>query len=382
MNDLSAQALLHRIRDDIEVGPAPVARVMQAGARRRKAHRAAWVAGLTAACLAGAGLVGALHHPDDRGITETPNPANITWWGDGVLHLERVEVRTPQPEVMVSVRDGVVLWSRSTTGVQPEPVVYVDESGATTTIGHKSWSSPLASDPATGWVAWVEATRSAPPILVVYDTEADREVGRRELTERGPRWEVMDEGSYPIAIEDGQVFFAAQDGDYRWDVASGSEPERVTDVGTYLHDEEAGVELVVPYDPKRGYGDVVIRRPGSPDVTIGTDGASRLSPDGRYAVATSYDGTSRPALYDAITGDRLETGTEGRPVLAATFGPDNTLTYVIGTPPEPTSPDEGIGPFFTKMPGPPYELVTCHIATASCETVAGEIGGPGVVLSD
>jgi hypothetical protein len=374
MNDLSAQALLHRIRDDIEVGPAPVVRVMQAGARQRKAHRAAWVAGgLTAACLAGAALVGVFHHPGDRGITETPNPANVAWWGDGVLHLDRAQVRMPEPDMMVEVRHGVVLWSETEPGIQPEPIEYVDEEGTSTVIGQKEWASNLASDPETGWVAWVEATRSTPPILVVYDTEADREVGRRELMERGPRWEVMDEGSYPIAIEDGEVSFAAQDGDYRWDVASGSEPERVTDADTLLMDEQAGVRLVRSYDPDRGLGDVTIQRPGGPDLPVRTDGRIELSPDGRYAVAV--DGIGSATLIDTRTGASLETGLADTVVSAATFLPQGSVTYVAGTPMDPS---QDIGPAFASSP--PYRLVTCEIATSNCETVVDDIAGTSVVL--
>ncbi len=170
MNETQTREFLHRARDGIAVGVPPVAEVMAAGAKQRRVRRAGWVgAGVATAALAvGVAVVapGAFQRGDGRLLAHAANPANIPWWADGVLHLANVEVEAANLDTMVQVRNGVVYWSTTETGSAPTPVVHVDEEGTATTIGDKSQDSPIASDPTTGWVAWVNDTETTPPILM------------------------------------------------------------------------------------------------------------------------------------------------------------------------------------------------------------------------
>ncbi len=187
--------------------------------------------------------------------------------------------------------------------------------------------------------------------------------------ERGPRWKWLDVGSYPIAIDDGQVFYAAQDGDYRWDPEA-DELQRISSGDHSVVDAQNGRVAIQP----EGVGGNVttIETDGAPVTLAGADPVS-FSPDGRYVMITPGSIGGKAALYETQRGTRLETGLPAqRPVADAAFGPNGTITYALSTRPDP--PDQRVdGPSIFPFPEPPFDLVTCVIATAACETVASDV---------
>lgn len=340
MNENQVVETLHRVRDDIVVGPPPILQVTAGATRRRRVRAAGIVAAVAASAVVAAGVVAAL--PGDDGRVPEPaqriveNPASVGWWADGVLHVAHAEVALPQPWLMVDVGDGVVTMS-----VPPEggdlrsTLTYVTDDGIQVEIGTKSWDRRIVADPDRGWIAWADGTEGGPTELVVHDVYQHREVGRREIPAGGPRDQLPGGGPRPIALEDGTLYFAGWDGDYRWQVGRGLDPRRVTDAETYLLDVEAGVEL-----------------------TVGETQASVLSPDGRYAMGQTGIG-SFVRLYDAATGDRIPSGIPADlAVDSVVFGPGGTILYSV-----------------------PSEIVSCDIAVATCTTVVDGIDGDAVVLA-
>ncbi|KAA1415485.1 hypothetical protein F0U44_21115 [Nocardioides humilatus] len=386
MNEHQLMETLHRVRDDILVGPPPVLQVTAAAARRQHRVRAGVIAA-TAAAVALAGTFVALRDDDperpDPAIRPIENPAPVAWWGDGWLHVARAAVEMPRPDFLEPVGDGVVTWTQATPGGTESPLVHVADDGTSTTIGSRSGGFALASDVESGWVAWVDNPwgQDGTTELVVYDTRAGKEVGRRSLSEDGPRHEVLDEGPYPIAVEGSKVYYADWDADYRWDLAIDLPPTPVTDASTYLLGLTAGVTMTRTYD-EHGYSSPTLELGGSLSVDL-PYWAATLSPDGRYAAGGTSFGPA-PRIYEIRPGRAIPTGQpDERSMLGYAFGSDGTITYTYGTPRRLTEEEVMNGPIPRSGSAAPYSIVTCVIATASCRTVVDDIDGDdGVKLQD
>lgn len=260
-------------------------------------------------------------------------------------------------------------------------VEWVHSDGSIDTIGHGHGHDVIA-DPQTGWVSWVQGSAERHPELVVYDTSKPGVLARLPLAYGGPRAETLDEGSEPVAIDNGAVYYAAQDGDYRWDVTAGSNPEKVTDAGTFLLDRHSGVQIIRPYDTTNGYGHVVIQRPGASDLPIDDDGYPRLSPDGRYLLTVSMslgDRSGHVRLYDTHTGQQVATGMPNyMRIDTAAFDEDgNIVVAATARPASPphTTPD---GIWLGFIDGP-LDLINCRTVDATCTTTGADIA-PGLVL--
>lgn len=384
MNEQQVVETFHRVRDDIVVGPPPVLQVT-AGATRRRRRTQVVAAAAAVAVVSGVGIAVGLWDGDgsrpEPAVRLVENPAPVAWWGGGRLHVAHAVVETPEPRAIVPVGDGVVTWTEPAAGEDRGPLVHVTDDGNQSTIGEKAYGDRLAADTTTGWVAWVDHSDDA-TVLVVFDTAAGEEVARRELADDGPRHEVLDEGPYPIAIEDGAVFYADWDADYRWDVAAGAEPMQVTDGDTYLVDRESGVDLIRSYDTERGYGPPVLRREGEADAEL-PDSAGLLSPDGRHVLGLTAIGPYARLFDVADQGRRVPTGlTDDRAIADVAFGRDGTLTFAFGTPwTPPADGSRDLAPPADYNVAP-FDLVSCAIATATCETVVDGIESDNVVLPD
>ncbi|PWN02469.1 hypothetical protein DJ010_12035 [Nocardioides silvaticus] len=354
MNEQQVLEALHRVRDDIAVGPPPVLQVHAGAVRRRRARVAGLAAAAAVVTVAGVvtvGLVGGDEDGRPEPARQVENPAPVAWWGDGVLHVAHAEVEIARPWTMVDVGDGVVLEvAAPELGEQAEStLVHVTDDGTQSEIGTQTLGRRLVTDPDTGWVAWAVGSEGEAPELVVLDTRTGEEVGRRELPVDLPRRQVFGAEPAPIAIDDGSVYYTGPDGDYRWDVAAGAEPERVTTGDTHLLDVEAGTQLTTD------------------------DKGQVLVPGARYAVSQSGIG-SQVRVFDVATGDRVPSGLEpdDAPDQIA-FGTDGTITYAFSTPwrrPDDFDPE-------TEIPRstPPRWLVTCTLGTDTCTTVVDGIGG-------
>lgn len=366
--------VFRRVRDGISVGSVPVEQVIEAGRRYRRVRRGlrAGTAVSVVVGVVGAGLL--LPPVFDRpgpiaGVVAADNPANVAWWADGVLHLDDVQVTVPGVTELVDVPDGVVY------GNEQGEVVAVADDGASTTLGRKVAGAPLVASADSDWVAWVDP-RQDDPVLVVYDTQTLAEVARWDLDHRGPRWGLLDAGSYPIAIDQGVVYFAAQDGDYRWPVRE-AEPQRILSDQQFLLDHQGGVEVT---RPPYADGDKIHFRPAGRDSSYTRAGnGAQLSPDGRYLIP--FGPHYRVRVYDTSTGNLVPTGlATDRPVMTVAFGPDNTATYLLGHPAEPAD-SEPVDGIFLRAPSGPFDLVTCRIRTQECAvSVRNASDIPAVVL--
>ena len=276
------------VRDACEAvpaSPAPVSAVLE---RSRGRRRTAWVRGggaLAATLVVLGATMWWSARPDgvDRGrVTVQSNPLPLPWYADGRLHLARVVVEAPGVQKLVDVPDGVVYSDAD------GDVVHVDAAGDQDRIGETVTGSRLVVEPDNGWVAWADPG-DGDPELVVHDTLARAEVGRRSLagSSAGGGQPVGESG--PIAVEDERVYYSSPDGDFAW--------EPLLDVSFAL----SGTMVDTAEGARVTRSDGVLRLTPVPYRTgtvIEADDA-RLTHDGAYAFAERDDDL---VVHDVETG--------------------------------------------------------------------------------
>ncbi|WP_432479254.1 hypothetical protein [Nocardioides sp. GXQ0305] len=279
------------VRDACEAVPVPPAPVAGVLARSRSRRRTAWtrgaaVVGVVAVVLAATTWWTSGDGGSEQGaVTTATNPMPIPWYADGVLHLARVEVEASDVQTLLTVPDGVVY------GDDEGRVVHVDDSGQQREIGETVPGSRLVVEPDNGWVAWADPG-DGDPELVVHDTLARAEVGRRSLTAPGDSGgqPVGDDG--PIAIDDERIFYSSPDGDFAW--------EPLIDVSFAL----SGTMVDTAEESRVTLADGVLRvtpLPYRTGVAIDADDA-RLTHDGRYAFAVRESQFDVLEIYDVESG--------------------------------------------------------------------------------
>lgn len=337
--------------------PAPPVAAIVATARAERRRRQRRVGGVLTALLLVVGLgayVGARPGPGPSSrpaVVAVDNPAEAAWWANDVLHLAHVAVELPRVEDLVGLGDGAVI------GNEDGDVQLVSADGELTTIGHKLPGAPLAAAADQGLVAWVDPGDRSPR-LVLYDTSSRHVVATLDLQYRGPRWDELDEGNHPIAIDRDTVYFADQFGDWRWRPPYDA-PEQVDRRG--LVDVSSAVVLR-QLDTRTL--DVVQPFFSVDHELVGAAGA-QLSPGGEYVLTHLADrGPFGPVrIYDARSGDRLWTGLRpGDQVLDVSLGPDDEVTYVTAHRADQPKAGEFVRMSFTG----PYELRTCHLGERTC----------------
>ena len=279
------------VRDACEAVPVPPAPVAGVLARSRSRRRTAWTRGAAVAAVVGIVLLGTTwwtsgeDGPRQGEVTPSTNPMPVPWYADGRLHLGRVVVEVAGVQTLLSVPDGVVYSDMEGR------VVHVDDGGTQRPIGETVPGSRLAVEPDNGWVAWADPG-DGDPELVVHDTIARDEVGRRSLSVAGDAGG-QPVGTYgPIAIDDERVFYASPDGDFAW--------EPMIDVSFAL----SGTMVDTAEDSRVTRSDGVLRvtpLPYRTGTAIGADDA-RLTHDGRYAFAVDDGDANRLEIYDVETG--------------------------------------------------------------------------------
>ena len=339
----------------IEVPGAPVEEVVtRARSQRRRRRRV--VAATVAGALAVVGLgtwvgtrQGPSSGPDQPPAVRVENPADVAWWANDVLHLRHVAVQMPRVEDLVQLGDGAVI------GDEDGNVVLVDGAGRLTTIGHKIAGAPLAASEHQGWVAWVDPGDRAPQI-VVYDVAAGEVLATRDLPYRGPRWETLDEGSHPIAVDGNQVFYAGEDGDWGW------VPDQtgLVDVDGLLDVSAATIVKAA------GTGRIRIVQPFFSVDYVRSGVGAQLSTGGEYVLTRAPGGPGpfgKVLIYDTRSGERVWTGVRPQDVVVAvTPGSDGTVSYVVAH-----GPDQPQGTDFVRLSFTgPYELRTCLLGERSC----------------
>ncbi len=279
------------VRDACEAVPVPPAPVAGVVARSRRRRRTAWtraavVAAVVAAVLAATTWWTTGDDGAEQGkVTAATNPMPVPWYADGRLRLARVEVEVAGLRALVTVPDGVVFSD------DEGRVVHVDDSGRQRRIGETVPGSRLVVEPDNGWVAWADPG-DGDPELVVHDTLARAEVGRRSLIPPGDTGGQPVGGHGPVAIDDERVYYTSPDGDFAW--------EPLIDVSYAL----SGTMVDTAEDSRVTRTDDVLRvtpLPYRTGTVIDADDA-RLTHDGRYAFAVS------PSHFDALEVYDVETG--------------------------------------------------------------------------
>ena len=329
--------------------------------RRRRRTSSATAAAVAVVLLGTATWLGTRPDPAPAAarpvVTVVENPADVVWWANGQLHLEHLRVEAPPLADLAAINDGAVY------GDEDGGVVVVARDGAVTRIGTKVPRAPLVASDERGWVAWVDPGDREPQ-LIVYDVVHNQVLATLALPYRGDRWGSRDPGSYPIALDQSSVYYAAQDGDHEWSFVS-SEPEAVEPVGLLdvrratrvWQMEAATIKIVQPLFS------LAFARPGR-GAQMASDGERVLTHTHDRARSQSF---GRVRIYDTRTGEALWTGlTDEDVAVAATWGPEGTVSYVIAhRADQPRS-----GEFLRQSFSGPYELRTCNLETRRCVGVA------------
>ena len=278
------------VRDACEAVPVPPAPVSGVLARSRSRRRTAWTRGAAVVAVAAVILAATTwwtsgdDQPEQGEVRPASNPLPVPWYADGTLHLARVDVEVAGLETLLSVPDGVVYSDAD------GHVVHVDDAGTQQAIGETVAGSRLAVEPDNGWVAWADPGEGDPE-LVVHDTLARAEVGRRSLVAAGDTGGQPVGTHGPIAIDDERVFFSSPDGDFAW--------EPVIDVSFAL----SGTMVDTAEDARVTRSDGELRvtpLPYRTGTVIDVEDA-RLTHDGRYAFGVR-DTDQRLEIFDVETG--------------------------------------------------------------------------------
>ena len=339
--------MIREASEGVPVGQPPVEDVVALAASRRR-RRTRWTVGGVVLAVAAVGLgtwVGTRPPDDDLPavtVLDETNPANIDWYAGGVLHLRDVAVEMPRVTQLVQVPDGVVVTDQSGR------VIQVDPEGTLTRLGSAALGSRMASSQERGWVAWVEPGDD--PDLVVHDT-----VTRHELASIP-----VEADSSPIAIDRARLYYDEDGETWSWQLPD-FEPVRVTgadylDVGASVRVRTAAPGFVEVMEPLR---DAHVAVPGT-DATLSSDGVYLLT-------HLDQDTPSSLQIFEVATGRPVASGVadDGGVTLAAAFGPDNTITYVVGSGEHGTDGDERVRLSELR----PLELRTCDLLVRECQTV-------------
>ncbi|MBA2953166.1 hypothetical protein GON03_02505 [Nocardioides sp. MAH-18] len=322
----------------IAVPAAPVEDVLADARSRHRRHVRVLAVGVAAALvLGGVAAVLARDAQEEQlppaKVTRSPNPVDVAWYADGVLHLDLVKVQVPPLTDLSELNGGAVYADTDGT------VAFVAADGKRRRLGTKEPGSPLVASADEGWAAWTEPGGSR---LVVYDVSKDEEI----FTYPG------DEEIRPVAIDLGFVYFDTPDASYVWNPGPGA-PEALDQAG--LADVESATQVFQvggEIEMEQGIFSVAFHRPG-----IG----ALLSPGGTFVLSRSDDGEPgtpyRPLLYDARSGRKMPIGLQpGERVLDATFGDNYSAVYLV-------APEAGAGPDDLLV------LRTCELDAEQCSDV-------------
>jgi hypothetical protein len=345
VSEYLASEIFREAGEGVPVAQPPVDEVL-ALSRDRRRRRRTWTAGVVVATVAAVGIGTWLGtRPPDSGLPDATvrsesNPANIEWYANGVLHLPKVAVGLPQITALVQVPDGVVFADRAGR------VVLVDVEGTLTFLGRSAPGTPLAASAQRGWVAWLEP--GAHPDLVVHDTVTRHELARRP----------MSEGTRPIAIDQDRLYFNEHGESWSWQLPD-IEPALVPNADLY---DVAAAVRVQRAEP----GTMQIREPLLATHVFVPGSQAVLSPDGEYVLTRLNLAEPEVVRIYAANGDVVDSGIEDDEfALAAAFGPDHTISYVVTYRDHGTDGDD----LLRLSESRPFELRTCELETGACSTV-------------
>jgi hypothetical protein len=377
--------LLSREAQRVHPSPAPIDAVLtdvQTRVRHRRMGATAVAAVLAVLAVAGPWAVGWIGEGSTVGRPADAVPSDPSWGpyrvGDTIYLGDDVSVSEKRlAERLAQVPEGVVYTTD--TG----RIVLFTQDGVQRQIGDHAdtHQGPIperfpdvASDPDTGWVAWMEEpSGQGYGEMVVYDTTEGaygEEVDRRRVGFDGPRncGEARTTSYGPFAVDDGAVYYCTGEGDFVWrPTGTDAEPKRILPVAgdsstsdDYLLDVRAGRQVVLRFGEGRPTTEIMPVGTMRPETVIRHsvfDGF--LSYDGRYL--GSLRGL-RMEVYDTMTGRRItpdyEAGQEPRFALAMTFTDDGGVAYALQHPARSSA-----------------NIVTCSLPEGECETQVSDLRG-------
>jgi hypothetical protein len=361
MTEQLAHEVFRTASESIDVLSPPVeGAIGQARTMRRKRRRVV-TASVAAAVVVIAGVTWATTRPADvkppepspTNVIPSPNPAAIAWYADGRLHLDTFAVELPPLTDLVEVYGGAVYGDRQ--GV----VAYVAADGTRTVIGEKVAAAPLVGSDESAWAAWVDP-RGDHPTLVVYDVVGGKVLDRLELPSPGAGQQDLDVGSHPVAIDQDHVFYVSQEGDFAWAPLT-DEPVRLDRQGlldsssaTRVYEEPQRIDMVQSF-----FSVHFVRRGEGATLSAGGNYVLTRAP-GEWSAGAPF----RPLLYDARSGDRLESGVSpDELVLDASFGEEHDVIYIVGRAADLNAGADGTDDLL-------LTLRSCQLGTADCHDVA------------
>lgn len=276
-------------------------------------------------------------------VQRQENPSGMTWFANGVLHLDHVRVALPPVQQIAVINGGAVYGDGN-------QVVFVADDGARTRLGRKVTGAALAASDKQGWVAWIDPGGGSPEV-VVYDLTSRSTVARTALNGDADK-------SRPIAIDQDRVFFETPTQDYEWQPLSGDPeivaPRRLLDVSSAVRVFQSDPETISIRQP---FFNIVIDRMGK---------GAQLSADGNYVLTHTDNDRSAYGtihIYDTRSGNEIGSGLSEQDLpIAAELGPERTVTYVVGQASDVLDPEE----FLRLSRADPYELRTCSFDTGEC----------------
>ncbi len=286
--------------------------------RRRRLRLLGVASGLVVVAAAAATLVangpGEPEEPALGPLEVTPaaNPAPVTWFADGGLHLGDVELALPSATDVSAISGGVVY------GAGDGAVVLLDEDGTRTRIGTKEPTTPAAASDSDGLAAWVDPSGDRPE-LVLFDLAARRTTQRVAI--------VPGEDLRVVAIDGGGVYYVDGDGAHEFDGASGvvsdvAEPGVLVDVASGVRVLQISADRLEVVQP---LFQIDLRLAGA---------GGTLSPDGNLLLTRIADGTSAfgsVRIYDTRSGAVVDSGLGSDDVaVAATLARRGQVVYAVG----------------------------------------------------
>ena len=374
MNEQQVRDYLGVLADAVDVGPPPVAEVMNSprGGVARVVALAGAAALLAAAVVAAVVLAGAGDDPPPpvEPATHVPRQSGTgAWWTPGSIHVTGGTLTVddsddPTDDIawMAPAPDGVVVARVDGT------IAAVETSGRITELGHYRTDTRAGSGPAffvdqtSGLIAWTDGDS-----LYVYDPTARKVIAERpDSSGHGPG-SGFAHSAWLLGFEDGEVYWDDRSGDRIWDWESDT-TVAVGGGGSYIHSVHGGRWLVEVDHQTR----LAVIEAGGSD-----DGADPLP-----MRAWSLPGLSPKGDLVAF----FEPRTDGARLVVRSSdnvrGPATDIDLPPGYAEQVTWRDDETLLLVTREAGSEVRTITtCSSTTGAC-TADEEVRGPVVIAGD
>ncbi|MDP2773483.1 MAG: hypothetical protein Q8O61_07975, partial [Nocardioides sp.] len=341
------QEEVRREAESVVVEPLDLVQValldrLERRASRRRTTRLVVSVIAVLAVVAGAWTWWEARHGPPPGLPDVPvervvNPVAVGWYADGALQLDRVALTVEDLKSFMQVPQGAVYADSA------GEVILVETDGRRTRLGTQAPDGVFAASAQDGLVAWVDPRGTDE--LHIYDLAEREEVTTQEVGDQ-TRVVAIDSATVHVSGPEGAYGLESSPG---WTALARLGPDRLLDAaGDALVFQDGSVSLLVAH--------------GRSSVEVPGVGA-QLAPEGDYVLTRVGDAQGRVRIFDAITGQEIDTGLAPvAEVYAAKLGGRGRATYVV----EVEQDDADDGP---RAPGSgSLELVTCPLLDPGLST--------------